>query len=156
VRSLRDILAAWEVRTFLCHNNQKETGDWVAMRRIGVKTVGECPCEVALRFIGGAWKVLIVWHLAHHGKHRHAELKRRLSGITTKILTQQLREMEQDGLLQRHVYPEVPPRVEYQLTALGETLRPILDAMYAWGKEHGNPTRSRGKVPLALNQETGR
>lgn len=109
------------------------------MRRIGAKSVSECPCETALRYIGGAWKVLIVWHLTFKGRHRHAELKRRLAGITTKILTQQLREMERDGLVQRQVFPEVPPRVEYELTSLGKTLRPILDVMYEWGQEHGQP-----------------
>jgi DNA-binding HxlR family transcriptional regulator len=107
------------------------------VRRIGVKSACECPCEATLRYIGGAWKVLIVWHLAYHGKHRHAELKRRLAGVTAKILTQQLREMEQDGLVRRQVFAEVPPHVEYQLTARGETLRPVIDAMYVWGKEHG-------------------
>jgi len=107
------------------------------MRRMSKDTARECPCEVALRYIGGAWKILIVWHLAHRGKHRHAELKRRLPGITSKILTQQLREMERDGLVYRRVFAEVPPRVEYQLTALGESLRPVTDAMYAWGLEHG-------------------
>jgi len=112
------------------------------MRRIGGQTVRECPCEVALRYIGGAWKVLIVWNLVYRGKQRHAELKRRLSGISAKILTQQLREMERDGLVQRKVFPEVPPRVEYQLTALGETLRPVIDAMYAWGKEYGQPSEN--------------
>ncbi len=111
------------------------------MRRIGQDTVRECPCEVALRYIGGAWKLLIVWHLAHRGKHRHAELKRRLSGISSKILTQQLREMERDGLVRQQVYAEVPPRVEYELTALGESLRSITDAMYAWGQEYGQPYR---------------
>lgn len=116
------------------------------MRRIGKDTVRECPCEIALRYIGGAWKVLIIWHLAHRGKHRHAELKRRLSGISSKILTQQLREMERDGLIHRQVYPEVPPRVEYELTALGESLRPITDAMYAWGLEHGRGDRQEMSV----------
>ena len=105
------------------------------MRKIGSKTVGECPCEYALRYIGGAWKVLIVAHLVRAKIRRHAELKRLLRGISPKILTQQLREMERDGLIQRTVYAEVPPRVEYRLTAFGETLRPVIDAMYAWGTQ---------------------
>ncbi|HLM80905.1 MAG TPA: helix-turn-helix domain-containing protein [Terriglobales bacterium] len=105
------------------------------MRKIGSETVSECPCEYALRYIGGAWKVLIVAHLTQVKIRRHAEIKRLLRGITPKILTQQLREMERDGLIQRTVYAEVPPRVEYQLTAFGETLRPVLEAMYAWGKQ---------------------
>ena len=105
------------------------------MRKIGSATVDECPCEYALRYIGGAWKVLIVARLVRGKIHRHAELRRLLRGITPKILTQQLRELEHDGLIQRTVYAEVPPRVEYQLTPLGETLLPVLEAMYAWGKQ---------------------
>src|SRR5262249_33006997 len=107
------------------------------MRRMGTGSVREGPCEIALRYIGGAWKGLIVWQLTYRGKHRHAELKKRLSGITSKVLTEQLREMEEDGLIHRTVFPEVPPRVEYELTSRGETLRPIIDAMYKWGNEYG-------------------
>jgi DNA-binding HxlR family transcriptional regulator len=70
---------------------------------------------------------------------RHSEMKRLLTGITAKMLAQQLREMEHDGLISRTVYAQVPPKVEYQLTPLGETLRPVIDAMYAWGEE--NQTR---------------
>jgi DNA-binding HxlR family transcriptional regulator len=105
------------------------------MRRMGKETAGECPVETTLRYIGGAWKVLIIWHLRDGGRHRYAEIKRQLSGITPKILAEQLREMERDGLVHRRVYPEVPPRVEYQLTARGKTLEPVIDAMCAWGTE---------------------
>lgn len=105
------------------------------MRKIGIETARECPCEYALRYIGGAWKILIVAHLVRGKIRRHAELRRLLQGITPKILTQQLRELERDGLVQRTVYAEVPPRVEYRLTQLGETLLPVLEAMYAWGKQ---------------------
>jgi len=105
------------------------------MRKIGSETARECPREYALRYIGGAWKVLIVAHLVRGKIRRHAEVKRLLRGITPKILTQQLREMERDGLIHRTVYAEVPPRVEYRLTALGETLLPVLEAMYAWGAQ---------------------
>jgi DNA-binding HxlR family transcriptional regulator len=105
------------------------------MRKIKGKTVGECPCEYALRYIGGAWKVLIVVILDRAKIRRHSELRRVLQGITPKMLTQQLREMERDGLIERTVYAEVPPRVEYQLTAFGETLRPVIDAMWAWGTQ---------------------
>jgi DNA-binding HxlR family transcriptional regulator len=105
------------------------------MRKIGSETVRECPCEYALRYIGGAWKILIVAHLVRAKIRRHAEIKRLLRGITAKMLTQQLREMEHDGLIERTVYAEVPPKVEYRLTALGETLLPVLEAMYAWGTQ---------------------
>jgi DNA-binding HxlR family transcriptional regulator len=118
------------------------------MRRIGSKTVGECPCEYALRYIGGAWKIMIVVLLDRAKIRRHAEIKRVLQGITPKILTQQLREMERDGLIRRTVYAEVPPKVEYQLTTFGETLRPVIDAMYAWG------TQTREAVSRAMLTKT--
>ena len=105
------------------------------MRKLKSQNVGECPCEYALRYIGGAWKILIVIILDRTKIRRYAELKRVLRGITPKILTQQLREMERDGLIERTVYPVVPPKVEYRLTAFGETLRPVLDAMWTWGKQ---------------------
>jgi len=107
------------------------------MRKIGLNTVHECACETTIRHVGGAWKVLILWHLRTGECRRHAELKRLLRGVTPKMLTQQLREMEQGGLVRRTVFPEVPPRVEYELTPLGQSLRPVIDAMYVWGKQHG-------------------
>ena len=105
------------------------------MRKVRSKTVAECPCEYALRFIGGAWKILIIVLLDRVKMQRHTELKRALRGITSKMLTQQLREMEQDGLIERTVYAEVPPRVEYRLTGFGETLRPVIEAMWLWGEQ---------------------
>ena len=98
-------------------------------------TVGECPCEYALRYIGGAWKILIVVILDRARIRRYSELKRVLRGISHKMLAQQLREMERDGLIARTVYAEVPPKVEYQLSPFGETLRPVIDAMWTWGKQ---------------------
>jgi DNA-binding HxlR family transcriptional regulator len=107
------------------------------VRRIQPDTIRECPCEIAIRLIGGGWKVLIVYHLATKGMQRYADLRRRMPGVTPKVLTQQLRALENDQVVERTVYPEVPPRVEYRLTPLGETLRPVIDAMYLWGQEHG-------------------
>lgn len=112
------------------------------MRKLKSETVRECPCEYALRYVGGAWKILIVAHLVRGKIRRHAELKRSLRGITAKMLTQQLREMEHDGLIERTVYAEVPPKVEYKLTPLGETLLPVLEAMYAWGGENSYGTHT--------------
>ncbi len=91
-----------------------------------------CPVELALKAIGGRWKVLILREL-FVGVRRFGELHRALQGITQKMLTQQLREMEQDGLINRHVYQQVPPKVEYSLTPIGETLKPILASMHEWG-----------------------
>lgn len=94
-----------------------------------------CPVEATLDAIGGRWKVLIL-HELFGGTKRFGELHRSLRGITQKMLTQQLREMEQDGLVHREVYTQVPPKVEYSLTDLGQTLRPVLDAMHLWGKKY--------------------
>lgn len=91
-----------------------------------------CPVEATLTLIGNKWKVLILRDLLE-GVRRFGELKKSVTGISQKVLTANLREMEAQGLLTRTVYPEVPPRVEYALTETGETLRPILDAMVAWG-----------------------
>jgi DNA-binding HxlR family transcriptional regulator len=91
-----------------------------------------CPAEVTLAVIGGRWKVLILFQL-FQGVKRFSELGRALAGITQKMLTQQLRELERDGIVARTVYPQVPPRVEYRLTPLGETLKPVVSAMCKWG-----------------------
>jgi DNA-binding HxlR family transcriptional regulator len=93
------------------------------------------PVTITLAVLGGKWKPLILYHL-DKGPVRFNELTRRMAGITEKMLTQQLREMERDGLITRKVYPEVPPRVEYSLSAYGRTLQPILNAMCEWGDRH--------------------
>lgn len=94
-----------------------------------------CPVERTLDVIGGRWKVLILQELLQ-GTRRFNELQRALRGITQKMLTQQLREMEADGIVHREIYLQVPPKVEYSLTPLGKSLKPILDAMHAWGIRH--------------------
>lgn len=100
-----------------------------------VKKESRCPVETTLTVIGGRWKVLILREL-FQGVKRFGELHRSIHGITQKMLTQQLREMENDGILNRKVYPEIPPKVEYSLTALGKSLKPVLDAMHGWGTKH--------------------
>lgn len=94
-----------------------------------------CAVEITLKVIGGRWKVLILRELLQ-GVKRFGELHRALSGITQKMLTQQLREMEEDGIVHREIYLQVPPKVEYSLTPLGESLKPILYAMHEWGERH--------------------
>ncbi|MBD2492854.1 helix-turn-helix domain-containing protein [Nostoc sp. FACHB-280] len=94
-----------------------------------------CEVETTLKVIGGRWKVLIIRELIT-GVKRFGELQRSLPGITQKMLTQQLREMEEDGIVHRQVYAEIPPKVEYSLTNLGESLKPILYAMHDWAVEH--------------------
>lgn len=91
-----------------------------------------CPVSRTLNIIGGKWKPLILYHL-REGVCRNGELRRVMPEITQKVLTQQLRELEDDGLVERKVYPVVPPRVDYNLTQLGKSLEPVLDAMAAWG-----------------------
>jgi DNA-binding HxlR family transcriptional regulator len=94
-----------------------------------------CPVEATLRAIGGRWKVLILRELVG-GVRRFNELHRSLHGVTQKMLTQQLREMEEDGLVHREVYLQVPPKVEYSLTETGKTLQPVLNAMHEWGERY--------------------
>ena len=99
------------------------------------KNLPACPVEVTLMLISDRWKVLILRDLLG-GTKRFGELKKSIGSISQKVLTSNLRSMEEDGLLTRKVYAEVPPRVEYTLTELGESLRPILFAMQQWGLEY--------------------
>ncbi|HTA77503.1 MAG TPA: winged helix-turn-helix transcriptional regulator [bacterium] len=89
-----------------------------------------------LRVIGGKWKVLIVFHLAQNEVVRFGELKRKIPGVTQRILTNQLREMEADGLINRKVYPEVPPKVEYSLSDVGSELKAVYMEMKKWGEKN--------------------
>ena len=96
------------------------------------KELPACPVETTLTLIGDKWKVLILRDLMN-GTKRFGELRKSIGQVSQKVLTAQLRAMEQSGLLSRKVYAEVPPRVEYTLTATGYSLKPILDAMWVWG-----------------------
>lgn len=97
--------------------------------------ITDCPVEMTLQLIGDKWKVLIIRDLLT-GTKRFNELMRSVTGITQKVLTSHLRAMEADGLVTRTVYPEVPPKVEYNLTETGFSLKPILDSMLNWGSEY--------------------
>jgi DNA-binding HxlR family transcriptional regulator len=94
-----------------------------------------CPLDELLTIISGKWKIIILWHL-QEGMMRFSELRKRMPSITQKMLTQQLRELEQQDMVLRKVYAEVPPRVEYQLTAKGREIRPLLQQMQQWSKKH--------------------
>ena len=94
-----------------------------------------CPVEFTLDVIGGKYKPLILWHL-QKGCLRFSELRRNLAHATTKMLTQHLRELEEDGLVARKIYPVIPPKVEYSLTRLGRSVMPVLEAMCDWGVKH--------------------
>lgn len=95
----------------------------------------DCPVATTVQLIGSKWKLLIMRNLLTR-PWRFNELKKSLEGISQKVLTDSLRAMEKDGIVIRTVYPEVPPRVEYSLSELGESMRPILDSMEAWGKSY--------------------
>ncbi len=95
----------------------------------------QCSMELTLALIGGKWKSLILWRLGDNTL-RFSELKKSLPQVTQKMLTQQLRELEEDGLVHRHVYTQVPPRVEYSLTQAGKSILPILNTLCEWGLQY--------------------
>jgi DNA-binding HxlR family transcriptional regulator len=93
------------------------------------------PVELSLDIIGGKWKISIIWILKDDPK-RYGELRRSLPKVTHKMLTQQLRELEADEIITRKVFPEVPPKVEYNLTLLGKSVLPVIDMLHEWGEEY--------------------
>ena len=101
-----------------------------------------CPVETTLSLIGNKWKVLILRDLME-GTRRFGQLKKSVGDISQKVLTAQLRDMEESGLVDRKVYAEVPPRVEYSLTELGLSLKPVLDAMVEWGTDYKSSLKNR-------------
>ncbi|MCP3097406.1 helix-turn-helix transcriptional regulator [Myxococcus sp. K15C18031901] len=106
-----------------------------------VKELPLVPAERALKVIGGRWKIFVLYYL-FEGPKRLSELRRVIPGVSQKVLVQQLREMELHGVVQREVFAEVPPRVVYSATALGLSLRPIVDALCDWGKRHAAALRA--------------
>ena len=105
------------------------------MEKAAKKELPACPVETTLTLIGDKWKVLILRDLMP-GTKRFGELKKSVGNVSQKVLTVQLRAMEESGLVHREVYAEVPPRVEYSLTELGRSLKPILDSLWAWGEAY--------------------
>ena len=105
-----------------------------------------CPTELTVTVLGGKWRVVILAYLKE-GVHRFGELKRRLPGVSAKVLTQQLRALAREGLVERTIYSEVPARTEYRLTDYGRSLIPVLGAIYRWGLHHG---RRRADARLEL------
>lgn len=93
-----------------------------------------CPMTIAMRIIGGKWKLILLNHIRHGCPMRFSALRKRTPDITQAMLTTALRELEADGVLERTIYPETPPRVEYKLTALGQDLIPVMDSLCKWGK----------------------
>jgi DNA-binding HxlR family transcriptional regulator len=118
-------------KTILLCIKREETG----LSRLFSKTFN-CEKELTLTIIGGKWKMLIMWHLGKEGTKRFGELKSMMPGITQRMLVSQLRELEEDQIVHRKVYPVVPPKVEYSLTEPGRSLMPILESMDEWGKNY--------------------
>lgn len=98
----------------------------------------ECPVATTVQLIGNKWKLLIIRNLVYNEKQRFTEFAKTIPGISKKVLTDNLRALEEHGIIAREVFAEVPPRVEYSLTELGKTLKPILDAMSDWGTDYKN------------------
>lgn len=98
----------------------------------------DCPVATTVRLIGNKWKLLILRNLVFDGKQRFGDFTKTIPAISKKVLTDNLRALENDGLIEREVFAEVPPRVEYALSPLGQTLKPVLDAMLDWGTEYKN------------------
>ncbi|MEM9643648.1 MAG: helix-turn-helix domain-containing protein [Planctomycetota bacterium] len=113
-----------------------------------------CPVEATLELIGGKWKGIILYYLLD-GRLRFSELERRIGCVTQRMLTKQLRELESTGLVNRTVYAEVPPRVEYELTTAGESLRPIINSLKEWGETHALPLLEQSAVDLGSIKEDG-
>jgi len=120
-----------------------------------------CAMDITMNFIGGKWKTIVLWYLID-GTKRFSELKKQIPDITEKMLSIQLKKLEEDGLVKREVFPEVPIRVEYSLTDFGRTLIPLLEEVAKWGRELGQAkgqivevTENRVLVPAVLNKETG-
>ena len=109
-----------------------------------------CPVEATLELIGGKYKALILWHLSER-KLRFSQLRDQINGVTPKMLTQQLRELEAQALIHREVFPIVPPKVEYSLTELGQSLMPLLVAMRDWGASY---LRGKNQEPCCFMMGT--
>jgi DNA-binding HxlR family transcriptional regulator len=122
------------------------------MKKMTIESDRECNSVTAvaefhdaLRTITGKWKGEILWHLAQR-THRFGELKRAIPAVTQHMLTAQLRELEADGLVRRTAYPEIPPRVEYEVTAAARALRPVFEALFEWSQQHGKMARKAERM----------
>lgn len=117
--------------------------------------VYHCALDVTMELVGGKWKTIVLWYLRKDRK-RFSELRKLIPGITEKMLSMQLRRLEKDGFVSRTVYPEVPPRVEYALTAHGKTLLPLLEEIAAWGRMMGKKYGTIEKVETPVRKKGAR
>jgi len=122
------------------------------MVKVTETITARCPVETTLAVVGGKWKPLILWLLGEDVR-RFSELQRLIPGITRKMLTQHLRELERDGIVARKIFNEMPPHVEYSLTRYGSTLRPLLRALCNWGSRHEAYVARNGQRPVAKAAE---
>ena len=106
-----------------------------AVRKTKEFTPGNCPVVYCMNIIGGKWKPSII-HMIRTDRNRYSILLKNITEISKQTLTNQLRELEADGIIERIIFPEIPPRVEYNITDYGKTLLPIIDSMYKWGRQH--------------------
>lgn len=106
-----------------------------AIRKTKEFTPGNCPVVYCMNIIGGKWKPSII-HMIRTDRNRYSVLLKNITEISKQTLTNQLRELETDGIIERIIFPEIPPRVEYNITDYGRTLLPIIDSMYKWGRQH--------------------
>lgn len=120
----------------------------------GMKQCGDkryyCNVELTLQVIGGKWKPIIIYRLGEKGTLRFSEIKRSIPNITQKMLTQQLRELEADGIIQRVIYPQVPPKVEYSLTELGMSVMPLMGQLCGWGAHYEQWFLAQNSVAQAV------
>lgn len=118
-----------------------------------MKKVYNIGVEATLEVIGGKWKPVILCHLNHHGQIRTNEFRRLIPGISQKMLTSQLRELEQCGLINRKVYNQVPPKVEYSLTPYGHEMEPVLNLLCTWGEKHIDKLKENGEEVLLMQRD---
>ncbi len=116
---------------------------------VEIPTPSQCPVTATMQLIGGKWKIIILWAISNN-VNRFGLLQRAIPSITKKMLTSELRALETDGIISRKVYPVVPPKVEYSITPLGDTLRPVLGAMGDWGQKYALPMQEEGKTGLQV------
>ncbi|MGE7946042.1 winged helix-turn-helix transcriptional regulator [Lysinibacillus sp. NPDC093688] len=118
-----------------------------------MKKVYNIGVEATLEVIGGKWKPVILCHLTHHGQIRTNEFRRLIPGISQKMLTSQLRELEQSGLINRKVFNQVPPKVEYSLTPYGQEMDPVLNVLCTWGEKHIEMLQDKGEDVLIMQRD---
>jgi DNA-binding HxlR family transcriptional regulator len=116
--------------------SESETVDAIEGGPSTAEGVGGCPISPVVDIVFSRWTTPVLWQLHIHGKQRFSELRDLVSGVTAKVLTQRLRQMERDGLVTRTMYPEIPPRVEYEITELGASLAPVFAALVNWSNGH--------------------